>query len=530
MQTLDNFDEFPDRVRRVVAGIPDSLRDELTFEMEMFVSRLELLESRGWSADFRATIEYDRIRSDLYDFLREDLVDFLQKVLVGRELPAGFPDLRPIHREVLRILREMGIYAFYPQGKDFSQTTIVERWYGWLFEENQTAPEHAAHYFTIYRNRLYGLSSSSPYGFGDLSRLVRRFIAQKEVAFSLSLEQVYRSELKLREEILFALLRRFSPRSRLDYLVAKEMIVDRSEHFISVLHREVESYFKRLLRVQGRQHRRTVEQKTSMEREVANAARLHRKQLQTDLPDGDARVQFAIAYQPFMTLSGDFYRISRISDDEYALLLCDIAGHGLGAAMYLNTVKHSFDRFVRYHHRPDRLMERMNEDLYGKLDDNFVTAISVYVHLGKRRIEYCNAGHPKGFLVYLHDQRQKIRFLRQNGRVLGVFREGGFRTDRLDLHERNRLIIYTDGLTETMNESDEMLGERGLLDLFDGTTTRPIQETIDTVQSGLRTFQGREPVADDRTLILCDLDLRVDAVLDEHHAKTSGKEPEAQKA
>ncbi|MCB1316690.1 MAG: serine/threonine-protein phosphatase, partial [Leptospiraceae bacterium] len=409
---------------------------------------------------------------------------------------------QPIQRNIVRILKELGVYVLHSPGKDLSASSIPERWLGKLRQQQPLTLGEVVNFFLIYRNRLYSFSSDSPFSFSDQKRLIRRLMARGDRLY-ISFEQVYRAELYLREEIMFALLRRFSTRNRLDYLVGKEMVMRSSEQFITALHTEVERYFKRIVYRHRRQHSRLLAEKESLTAEVRNVERLQKKSVQQDLPRDDERIEFYHYFQPLISVGGDFFRVLRINNDEYTILLADIAGHGLGAAMYMNTVRNSFDSFEKYLDRPERLLHKMDRDLYGKLDDNFVTAICAHINLKKRRLTYCNAGHPKAFLV--QRERKRVRFLRQNSKILGIFHGTEFRQDRIELTGQDRLIMYTDGITETFNEDGQMLGERGLLNLLRGTINMNLNDSIEYARKELAAYQGNARTEDDRTLIVTDI-------------------------
>ena len=517
--------------------LPPALQPELDFELELFSSRLELLDARSdpklSEHDYQPQIDYPRIRRELHAFLKEDLVFFLRKILAGEyEPPPGFPMMPDLNRDIADILRELGVFV-NPTAKDYSGSTILERWYVGLLAEGPLSVRSVLQYFAIYRSRLYSLHSleeDRPYLFQNPGSLVRHLIRrsgefeQRDAYPGLRFEQIYRAEIKLREEIQMALLRR-QPR-RLDYLVAKEMVTDLSDRFITELHLEFERYYEERLQAQAEVHSRMVAEKDHLDRELRQAARLQARSIQKDLPADDARLNFALWYEPFSTVGGDYYRVIPLDADVYGIFVADITGHGISAAMHFNTVVNSFEKFSEYFDRPDKLLRKMNEDLYGQLRDHFLTAIYVRLDLKKRTLDYCNAGHPKGFLAALPDAapdesrtRRKVRFLRPNGKVLGAFRKAEFPRQTLPLYDRCRLILYTDGISETVEHfaetTDEsappfnLLGERGLLDLFDARTTGwDPARTLAHVQEKVRAFQGAAAPEDDRTLLITDITCR----------------------
>ncbi|MCE9501608.1 MAG: hypothetical protein K8R21_14080, partial [Leptospira sp.] len=162
----------------------------------MFLSKLSLLAAKAGQPELEHTIDRQTVRENLYEFLKDDLVYFLQKALSGRQLCDGFPDLSPLQKEIIQILKELGVYVYYPVGKDFNRTSIMERWYLSLFKTGKilTLPK-VINYFNIYRNRLYSLAETMPFEFSDVRRLTRKMLTSND--YEISFEEIYNSELAL---------------------------------------------------------------------------------------------------------------------------------------------------------------------------------------------------------------------------------------------------------------------------------------------------------------------------------------------
>ncbi|MCC6275906.1 MAG: serine/threonine-protein phosphatase [Leptospiraceae bacterium] len=477
---------------------------DLDFEVEMFLSKLSLLEAKSEVVHLEQTINKKRTRENLYEFLKDDLIFFLQKVLSGAEISDSFPDTSTIHKDIIQILKELGVYVYYPVGKDFDKTSIIERWYRQLSKISVLTLPKIINFFNIYRNRLYSLTEKCPYEFSDLNRIVRKMLSSED--YEITFEEIYNAEHTLREEILFSLLRQISPNNRLEYLVGKEIVVDLSDQFIKILHQEFSEELKKDLNEKKIVADEIIKEKESIDTEFKLAKKLQTKTLQK-LPESDSRIKFSLWYSPLMHVGGDYYSVNQLDTHEYSLFLADISGHGISAAMLLNTVKISFEQYLTYKDRPEKLIRKMNDDLYGKIGDNFVTAIYIYINLKKKIIRYCNAGHPKAFLYPLTENRPKVRFLRQTGKVIGIFQKANFRDEELKLKEKERLVIYTDGIPETFNKNNQMFGERGLLRAFSNSNLIDGEEAIEKVKENLKNFQGDSPIEDDRCLILCDMNL-----------------------
>lgn len=470
----------------------------------MFHSRLELLALRSQEKDLVLRTDTLAVRRELHDFLKNDLIYFLQKSLSRKNFISDkFTDTAMIHRVFVGMLKEFRASSLFPAGKDFSEPSIPEKWYHELARGSDLTERKIINYLNIYRHQIYALLDEVSDEYQDLRPLARNLFLSPD--YEISFEEAYNAEIILREEIQFTLLRNFSRHHRLEYLVGKEIVTQITDRFIHILHEEMQNHMASLLERQKTLTSQILVEKGSLDTEIRDAGRQHSRQIQQEIPNEDPRIQFRVAYDPLRMVGGDFYRIIRVDERTFALFLADIAGHGIGAALYLNTLKNVFEDNIKYVESPARLMKHLNERLCGRIGDNFVTALSVVVDLKKRRLTYCNAGHPKGFLYALAPLAPRSRFLRPNSKVIGIFPRQKFRDSEVPLLERCRLVLYTDGLTETFNETGVMLGERRFMNLFRDTRELDLEKTLARVEDALREFRGAGRVEDDRSMILADI-------------------------
>ncbi|HMU81733.1 MAG TPA: PP2C family protein-serine/threonine phosphatase [Leptospiraceae bacterium] len=479
----------------------DRVRD-LKFEVDLFLAKLQLINEKGTG---QPSVDKKRIKENLHEFLRDDMIYFLQKLLSEHRttFEKMMPGLVPSHREIIFQLKELQARVFYPVGKDFSKTSMIGRWLLALHARGHLSPHKVMNYFNIYKNRLYSLLEEKPFGFSDTETLVRRMLFSTD--YEVSFDEIYSAEIELKREITFTLLRRVSTQSRIDYLVSKEVVEELSDNFIRILHRETAARLKQALAEMDELNKRILAEKKTVESEIKIAAKSQDKNLQKSLPADDPRIKFALWYDPLMSVGGDYYNVIRVSEHEYAIFLADISGHGIGAAMFFNTLRLAFEESLESADRPEKTMKLVNESVYGKLSDNFVTAIYVYVNLKKKIIKYCNAGHPKAFLFQKDGDRMRVRFLRQTGRVLGLFRKVSYKEKQIPLGGTARLIVYTDGITEAYGRENQMLGERGFLSMFRHTLTSGAEDAMESIRKDVLAFSGTEQREDDRSVILADI-------------------------
>lgn len=479
------------------------------------------------------------IRQRLYHLLRDELVFFLQKILRGQyRPPTGFPAMPDLNRALLGILRELRVYT-RPADRDYGAAGLMERWYDRLLAAGPISDRDIMLYFVLFRGRLYDFSPAEhdrPFLFRTPRAWIHYLLqgsrsddpgeaSDAALPGGLSLHAIYAAEEQLCELIA----------GEADRPELVSSLRASSGDFVRELHSSCEELYRRALTAQNRERVRMQAESDHMERELRRAARVQSRSIQRELPV-NPRLHFALWYEPFHTIGGDYYRVLELAPQTYGIFLADISGHGISAAMHFHTVVNSFSRCADALHSPADFLRRMNTELYGQLHDQFITAIYLRIDLAKGRLDYCNGGHPKAFLAALPETGaaagpaaspggtpKKVRFLRPNGKVLGAFPRVDFQSQSLTLDERNRLIVYTDGISEAARHPNsdgagtatnargagdfELLGERGLLDLFDARTTGWSPErTLEHVRTSVNEFSGGELPADDRTLLLIDID------------------------
>lgn len=495
------LDSYIDKIKNLAGNVPENLQDHLQFEFDMFLSKLNLLINKENQTSY---LNRESTRKFLFEFLKSDLVLFLQKLLLKKSEISSFIELNDIHREIKRIFRELGIFNYNPPGKDLEKSTIIERWYSIIRKKETLTTNKILNYFAIYRNRLYSLADNMPYLFSDLNKLIRKMLISEQFEFSFN--EIYNAELELRNELVFTLLKEVSLENRLEYLISKDIFIQLSDSFIKTLQEEYANHLKENLARQEKIHTDIIKKKESMDTEIILAKKFYAKTLDHPIPENNDKIRFTTWFAPYIYIGGDFYRIIEIEKNIYAVFVADIAGHGISAALFLNTLHHTFEENKSFLTSPAEFMNHLNEGLYGKTGDYFITGMIAIIDTKQKIIKYANAGHTKGFLYTLKNAQQSIKFLRPTGRVLGIFKDDiSYREESYKYKEESRLVLYTDGLTEMYNDKDKFLGERGLLKILEKANYVNTDDTLPIIRHNIENFLGKSTPDDDICLILIDL-------------------------
>jgi sigma-B regulation protein RsbU (phosphoserine phosphatase) len=172
----------------------------------------------------------------------------------------------------------------------------------------------------------------------------------------------------------------------------------------------------------------------------------------------------ATEWQPATTVGGDYIAAFNIDDKHAALCVADVVGKGLPAALLMANFQAALKSLASQNRSPADVTTRLNDLLYANIPlHKFITAFYGVVNIPHRTLTFSNAGHNPPLLV--RDNGQCIR-LEAGGTVLGAFPDAPFAQDEIQLQPGDRLLLFTDGLTEATDDSGEQFGEQRLIELL----------------------------------------------------------------
>jgi sigma-B regulation protein RsbU (phosphoserine phosphatase) len=165
--------------------------------------------------------------------------------------------------------------------------------------------------------------------------------------------------------------------------------------------------------------------------------------------------EVASAWQPARAVGGDYFDVLKLGENRLAICIADVSGKGVPAALLMANVQASLRASVRDLDSPERVCSIINGMLCNNIGaDRFVTFFCGVLDAGTRSFRYCNAGHPYPILV----SSGAVRTLDQGGAVLGVFPAWTYQNSSVDLSSGDRLLLFTDGITEAEGQQGEEFG------------------------------------------------------------------------
>ncbi len=167
-------------------------------------------------------------------------------------------------------------------------------------------------------------------------------------------------------------------------------------------------------------------------------------------------LDIAARYLPMSSVAGDFYDFIIVDEQHVGILVADVSGHGLPAALIASMLQVSLAAQFAHASEPGRVLAGLNRALCGKFARHFVTAAYVFVDMEKNSVSYAGAGHPP--LLLRRGSTGSTSEVSENGLLLGHFPKEIYSSVQISVEPGDKAILYTDGILETSDLSEEMLG------------------------------------------------------------------------
>jgi sigma-B regulation protein RsbU (phosphoserine phosphatase) len=229
---------------------------------------------------------------------------------------------------------------------------------------------------------------------------------------------------------------------------------------------------------ENQDHKEIVLQFHLQEREVAEARSIQQGLLPKSIPQ-QAGYEIAGAWQPAQSVGGDYYDVLEFGEGSLGFCIADVAGKGLPAALLMSNLQAAVRGLASPSLSPDGLCARLNSLVcHNTGNDRFITFFYAQLDGPARLLQYTNAGHNAPILVHRDGTHERLE---AGGGVLGVFPHQTFAAGVAQLAPGDRVILFTDGVTEASDTAGEEFGDRRLLHLLQehrAATASALQEKI----------------------------------------------------
>jgi sigma-B regulation protein RsbU (phosphoserine phosphatase) len=202
------------------------------------------------------------------------------------------------------------------------------------------------------------------------------------------------------------------------------------------------------------------------QRELDGARRIQQRLIPADIPRFDG-FRIAGAWRPARVVSGDYFDVLKFDDDSLAVCIADVCGKGMPAALMMANLQAAVKTYASKRTPPKDLCAAVNRLMCQNMGkEGFISFFYAVIDARSKRLTYCNAGHNPPLLGSSGTATESsIRSLTHGGGILGVFDDWLYEQEEVQLRSRDRLLLYTDGITESRSPVGEEFGEQRLIDL-----------------------------------------------------------------
>lgn len=205
------------------------------------------------------------------------------------------------------------------------------------------------------------------------------------------------------------------------------------------------------------------------------------------------------SWQTALQVGGDFYDVIDLGPDQLGLVIADVADKGMPAAMFMTVARTLIQAIAPSTTSPARLLQSVNRLLYSEQDNAmYVTVFYARVDLKSGTVIYANAGHNPPLLARANHEVQEVQ---GSGIALGVLDDAKYEDHLIELASGDALLLYTDGIPETVAPDGELYGMEPFEALLRTHGGLPVKELLETINAAVIEYRQNLPPSDDVTML-----------------------------
>ena len=241
-------------------------------------------------------------------------------------------------------------------------------------------------------------------------------------------------------------------------------------------------------------------EKEKIEQEINVAASIQQRILPTELPKIDG-YDLAGINIPSKEVGGDYYDCFDLGNGKYALIIADVAGKGIGAALLVSTLDAALYSYLEFDIPLTEMSDRLNKLIYkSSPSDKFITFFIAVLDSKTGELDIVNAGHNPIFLLRKNGMLEKLD---AGGVGLGMFDFGiPYTGQKSIMNSGDKLFLYTDGIPEAMNEKEEEYSDDKMINFFLNHSQNSSKDFIDALVKDVKEYSGSALQSDDITAII----------------------------
>ena len=239
----------------------------------------------------------------------------------------------------------------------------------------------------------------------------------------------------------------------------------------------------------------------AIQKELETARQIQLSILPESVPQ-IAGLDIAARYVPMTAVAGDFYDFLVLDNKHVGILVADVSGHGMPAALIASMLKIALAAEAEHAFDPAKVLHGLNQTLCGKFQHHFVTAAYAFVDMEKRTLTYAGAGHPP--LLLWGESSAAIRDVSENGLFLGRFDFATYSSVEVPLAPGDWGLLFTDGVSESTNPAQVQFGEERFRQFLAGEQNSSADQLTERLLNELWCWSSRRPgedLDDDITMV-----------------------------
>jgi len=247
-----------------------------------------------------------------------------------------------------------------------------------------------------------------------------------------------------------------------------------------------------------------IAEKERLQKELEIARSVQMRFLPQKVPESPG-LEIVSLCQPAMEVGGDYYDFIQLDERYMSILIGDVSGKGVSAAFYMTMIKGIIKTLARKITKPADLLAEANDIFFeNAARDTFITVIYGVFDLRKKRLTIASAGHNP--LIAYKQKKGKIESYNPGGIAIG-FRKGDIyksiiKEETISIDEGDIFVFYTDGVTEAMNNRQEVFGEQRLKEIIEQCSRLTPREIEQRIIEAVKEFSGDAPQHDDFTMVI----------------------------
>ncbi len=250
---------------------------------------------------------------------------------------------------------------------------------------------------------------------------------------------------------------------------------------------------------------------TRLRRELQLAQEIQNALLPKEVPKLEG-FEIEASYRAALEVGGDYYDFFEVDENSIGIVVADVSGKGIGSSMVMTMIRTSMRLEARGNKRASDVLYKVNKVAVGDIKKGmYVTMFYVILDSKKRMVNYASAGHNP--MILYRDETKSISFLNPAGIAVGIdlgdpeeFKKR-ITSEKLRLKKGDLLFLYTDGITEAMNDMREQFGERRLVDFIKKYHHLPVTDFKEKLNAEIASFTKGYPQSDDITFVVIKLEM-----------------------